>query len=692
MDNFSDERKIPGMCYILVSFIPWIVYWVLCGMGYTFGALVPLMISLFLIFPQIRRKDFNLMDVTSVSYFSITSVVTFVLKSEIFVDKSGFLGYSALFLMAFFSILVRRPYTLQVSKRDYPEVYWRDKSFLAINNLITILWVCVFLLNAVLFLFLLFPFTVILSNIFIICGIVFSIVFPLKAPAYFASKDFKKYDWNVKVDSQRLKDENEYDVIIVGSGIGGLTCGGLLSKRGFRVLILEQHRQVGGYCSSFKRKGFIFNSGVIDVGGLGENGPVAYVLKELGLKKEDFFVRNTVKYILKGREIRIMDNLDDTVENLSELFPDEKEGLRRFFSDVKTSYTECYKEAEIYGAPLPPELLVKVFGGKKLLDYPKDHPCFYSWLDKTFQEKLDEYFTDEGLKSFLGGLAAYTGTEPWNTSAVMALTVWMGYFLHGGYFTKGGAQNLVNALSGFIRNHGGEVLTSHKVDEIVVENNQVEGVRVGDTVFKAPVVVANADAKVAFLKLVGEEKLDDEFIEYIKKLKMSPSCFVVYLGVNLDLSRYPTLIKNLDEGYEIAVISNSDENLAPKGKSSVLILAGADYSDFPERGTEEYERRKKEYAEFLIRKAEKVIPGLSRHIEILDAATPKTMERYTSTPEGALYSFAQSIETKRPCFKTPIKGLYLAGASTFPGGGIEGSSISGIICANDICNWRIQTP
>ena len=100
--------------------------------------------------------------------------------------------------------------------------------------------------------------------------------------------------------------------------------------------------------------------------------------------------------------------------------------------------------------------------------------------------------------------------------------------------------------------------------------------------------------------------------------------------------------------------------------------------------------KKREFADALIKKAEKVIPGLSRHILIRDAATPKTFERYTSMPEGAIYSFDQSIGTKRPYFKTPIKGLYLASASTFPGGGIEATVISGIICANDVCNWKVS--
>jgi len=171
---------------------------------------------------------------------------------------------------------------------------------------------------------------------------------------------------------------------------------------------------------------------------------------------------------------------------------------------------------------------------------------------------------------------------------------------------------------------------------------------------------------------------------------MSPSCFMVFLGVDMDLSGYPTIIENLDEGYSIVINSNADPSLAPNGKASVTILTLANYYDFPERGTKEYLEKKREFAEMLIKKAEKIIPNLSKHIVVQDAATPKTFERYTSMPEGAIYAFDQSIDTKRPYFKTPIKGLYLASASTFPGAGIEAVVISGIICANDICDWEVK--
>jgi len=683
-----DSNNIPGMLYILVSFVPWIVYWVLCGIGSILGIITPLIFSIILISLQIIKQSFNLMDLTSILYFSFAFIGTFLLNSNIFLENSGFLGFFVLFLMASISIAIKQPYTLHVSKRDYPEVYWKDKSFLAINYIITLVWAGIFLLNVMLFLFLQFSLAVIFSNALVAIGVLFSIIFPSKTPAYFISREFRKYDWKVEVNLKRPKAEDEYDVIIIGSGIGGLVCGSLLSKKGYKVLVLEQHYQVGGYCSSFNRSGFVFNTGVEDVSGLWERGPLTYLLKEIGLRKEELFVRNTSEYIFKGRRIKAK-SLEEFIGTLSEMFPDEEENIKAFFNEAKKAYEECYMETEVYGVPLPAELIVKVFGEKKLLNYPREHPHLYNWMNKNFKEKLDEYFKNEDLKEFLCALLGYIGTKPDKTPANSALTACISYYIHGGYFPKGGAQKFANSLKDYILNHGGKVLVNHKVNRILVENGRVVGVMVRDKVFKAPIVVANVNAKTTFLELIEKSHLKEEFIEYIKGLKMSPSCFMVFLGIDMDLSSYPTLIKNIDENCEIVINSNADPSLAPKGKASITILTLANYQDFPERGTDEYIRKKQEYSEALIRKAEKVIPNLSKHVIVKDAATPKTFERYTSMPQGAIYSFDQSTGVKRPYFKTPIKGLYLANASTFPGGGIEAVTISGIICAHDICNWKI---
>jgi len=262
---------------------------------------------------------------------------------------------------------------------------------------------------------------------------------------------------------------------------------------------------------------------------LWEKGPLTYLLLELGLIKEDLFVRNTTRYIFKGREIEI-GNLEEFISLLSKMFPTEKENISAFFKEAKEAYHECYKDAAIYGTPLPAELVVKVFGEKKLLNYPREHPHFYGWLNKSFKQKLDEFFKDEDLKTLLCALLAYIGTTPDKTPASSAFTACVSYYLYGGYFTKGGAQKFANALKNIIEINGGKVLLNHKVDKIVTEGREVRGVKVKDKIFRSSVVVANANAKTTFLELVGEENLDEKFIKYIKSLKMSPSCFMVFLG------------------------------------------------------------------------------------------------------------------------------------------------------------------
>lgn len=683
--------KIPGMVYILFSFVPWIIYWSSANTKNIFSIFVPFIISIILLYPQIKNKDFNLMDIFTFFYFLFALSVSVLIKTEIFYYNSGLFGYFTLFMMALFSIITKNPYTFQVSKKDYPKVYWKDKTFIFVNNVITLFWVFVYGLNTLFYLFLSFPINLIFSNLLISLGIVFSIIFPSKAPEYFVKKSYedflKKYDFSIKIDKSKENSEDEFDIIVAGSGIGGLTAASLLARNGFKVLVLERHFKVGGYCSSFGRKGFIFNTGVEDVSGLWEGGPVNFLLKELNLDKDSLFVKNKTLYILNGEKIE-QNDLDSFIELLSKKFPHEKENIIKFFEDAKSAYIECYKEAKYFGTPLPGELILKVLGAKYLVNYPKEHPHFYDWMNRTFEEKLNEYFKDDNLKKIITSLIGYIGTSPNKVYASSALTNCVSYFLFGGCFPKGGAQNFSNSLKNKIEEFGGKVLTNYEVQKIVVESREVKGVIANDKFFKSDIVISNINGKTTFLRLIDSDQIDKDYLEYIKNLKMSPSCFMTFLGVDFDLKGYPNLIKDLDQGIDIVINSNADPSYSLENKSSLTIISGANYFDFPERESEEYKKLKEKHINESIEKLVKVIPEIKDKILVKEGATPKTFERYTLMPEGALYSFDQSIDTKRPFFKTPIRGLYFASASTFPGGGIEGVVISGIIAANDIMNWK----
>ena len=507
---------------------------------------------------------------------------------------------------------------------------------------------------------------------------------------YLDYEDLDQYDWDVDVDPEVPKADDEYDIVVIGSGIGGLCCASLLSKKGYKVLVLEHHYQVGGYYGSFSRKGFLFNTGAVEITGLWDKGPIHLFLQQLGLDKEDFFDRSSYKYIFEDISFEWSDSVEELIRQLVRLYPEEKKNIDAFFGNARLAHEERFHEAHLYGVPLPPSLRVKLFGKENLLNHLKQAPHSYDWMSKTVQQKLDEYFQQEEIKIILDSLLSHFSGMPGIPADVVLRNY--AFYRYGSFFPKGGAQKLSNAIKDYIEQHGGKVLLKCKAEKILMEKGKVTAVRSGNRVFKCSAVVSNSNAKTTFLDLVQRDDLDEKFVEYIKGIKMTESGFMVCLGLDMDLSDYPTLISGVDfnsgEGIHVVFNSNADASYAPNGQTSVTLFDILPSYDFPERGTNAYKSKKAACAERLIQKAEKLIPGLSEHIVVKDAATPKTFERYTLMPEGAFEAEDGSIDAKRPCFKTPVQGLYLAGASTYPGSGVELSLMSGIICANDIDGWK----
>jgi len=675
------RRRCPGGLWITLLFAPWIAYWVLCGYGHVVGVLVGLVLSVVIYVASADRR--SVMASTTLCYFALASALTFGVKSPLFVERSGLLGYSVLCAMCFASLALKRPYTYEVSKRDYPEVYWSTPEFFKVNAILTAAWGLIFLVCALLHTL---PLPLRLSSHGLIAvGIILSALFPRAYVGWSTRRLVPPYArWRPPAGAR--------EVLIVGAGIGGLSCGALLAKRGYRVTVLEQHYRVGGYCTSFRRGGFTFDAGVESVSGLGPRGPVRWLLSQLGYEPEEIFVRTREAYVVGGRWVHLPNKLDELVGMLCELYPDEAGAVRRFFSEVEAAYREMYKEVELVGAPLPQPLLAEALGPEYLFRYPAEHPTFYRLMssDTTLRDLLDSYFEDGELKTLLSILAeAYLGTKAEETSAASALPIF-GYYIDGGYYPKGGSQKLADLLAKVIEDHGGEVLTGCRVERVLVEGGSVRGVVADGRLFEAPIVVLDTNA-MNLPDLVGEENLPKGYVEHLRSLKPSVTAFVVYLGVEMDLSGYPPLMKSVDEGIGIVISSNLDPSLAPEGHACVnviTIMPPEAYDAFGERGTPEYRIRKRSFADELIGKADKLIPGLREHIVVRDAATPKTFERYTLNPRGAIYGLDQSAGApERPYFKTPIKGLYLVGASTFPGGGVEAVVISGIIAANDVSGW-----
>jgi all-trans-retinol 13,14-reductase len=505
-----------------------------------------------------------------------------------------------------------------------------------------------------------------------------------------SNTDVENPNWQVDVDSTVELSENEFDVIVIGAGIGGLACSALLSKRGYRTLLLEHHSTVGGYYGSFERDGFLFNTGAMEITGLWDVGPFDLFLKDLGLNKDDYFVRNSYNYGHGEKGVKAFDGVEAFKGQLSELFPNESDNLSAFFDDAKTAFDEWYGDLEKYGTILSPELILEVSGEDGLQGYRVERPHASDWLTKSWKQKMDEYFTDPGLREVLNSIINHMSADLDVTPAEAILRDY-GFIRYGSFFPKGGSQKLVDLILEFIEDHGGKVLLSQKVERILTESGAVEGVETWDQVFRSSVVVSSSNVKNTILEMVDPREFDQAYLQSIQALEKQETYFSAFLGVDMDLSEYPTMIRDddtsLDNLFHMTINTNADPSYAPEGMASVTITTLGNYDDFPEREKPEYLRVKRRITNSLINTADELIPGFKENIIVRTAATPRTYERYTLAQEGSCEGFFWSTEVKRLYFKAPPRGLYLAGSSAYPGAGLEQALMSGVICANDIDGW-----
>ena len=693
----SRTKRFPGMAWVAVAFIPWILYWVFSGGSMRlYGILLALSASALLNGYRALTKSITIMDLVTILYFLADFTFTFIMGSTLFLRFGGLLVYLVLCGMAFVSIAIRNPFTYQYAKQDWPREYWDQPIFRSTNNTITGVWGFIFLADGILYqlgfvvgnIFV----SIVLPNLLLGVGIAFSIAYPKWYPRKVLANQFRqarKSLWPspTLADGSKLA-ENEYDVAIIGSGIGGLSTGALLAKRGLKVLVLEQHYLAGGYCTSFPRKGHsVFDAGVHDIGGLGPRGPVRFLLRELGIENVLEFKRVTSEYVFPGMRFRVPHDWRDFVNLLGDHFPAEKENVSAFFSEMKGIYEDLYRDIDVRNGVIGPPGTVE-----DMMNYPLTHKYLFRWFNKSYLEMLNEFFTDAKLKDILCTLTGYLTDNPKALQA-FSMAPMFGYYFDGGYYPKGGSQAFADALVSVIRNNGGEVLLNKRVNRILVNNGAAYGISAESTpprkarteVYKAGIVVSNADIKRTFLNLIEPGDLASEFLRRVQAIEPSASAFMVFLSLDYDppLGPLTFLTPNTARGLGIAIPSKLDSGLAAQGGSAMTLVTLMPNSDAKtwNRNAPDYATRKEELMEQLIDRATELLPDLRSHIVYKESAAPATFTRYTSSYDGAIYGpkLGQGLP-----FKSPIRNLYLVGSGTFPGAGIEAVVISALIAADDI--------
>ena len=452
----------------------------------------------------------------------------------------------------------------------------------------------------------------------------------------------------------RNNSQNTYDAIIIGAGIGGLVCGCYLAKAGMKVLLAEQHHKPGGYCSSFKRKGYLFDSASHCFGAYRKDGIVRKVINDHSIHHKINIIKFNPSDIIYTPDYHVSfrTNIEETIESFRLSFPQEEQNLRKFFNDVT---------------------------------YP--NPNFFSKMRNwTFNDLLNRYFNDMYLKATLSmPLLGNGGLPPSQMSAFIGSKLYSEFLIDGGYYPEGGMQTLPDALSARFQEYGGTLRLSCKVKKIIMQDNKVSGIVLdNEDLISSRYVVSGCDARQTYLQLLDISHYNYEFYNQVNNMSPSLSDFIIYLGIDKNCENLPKTGTSLwffshydiDKAYvaaQCADINGFGGYLLriSEDKSTILGIIPAPYKD-----KSYWDDNKDEFMHAFIEKIEyQSIPNLSSHVLYKEAATPHTLYRYTLNQNGASYGWAgtpSQIAVPNMRKASFLDGLYLTSSWSTHGIGISG--------------------
>ena len=465
-----------------------------------------------------------------------------------------------------------------------------------------------------------------------------------------------------------MSEKYDYDVIIIGAGIGGLVCGCYLAKAGLKTLIVEKNAKPGGYCTSFSRKGYHFDACVHALSSLRENGLLNKILTELGVINRLKFNRHDPSDIIITPEfkIKMFHNLNKIIAEFQKYFPEEKIQLDKFFRYIALSES------------------------------------FFDKRSLTFDELLDSFFQDENIKSILSNIIYLTvGCPTDKISAVVACLLYKEFVFDGGYYPVGGLQHFSDTIAERFVELGGDILFSKPVTKIKVTSNKVRGIFCnGGQYFSCKYVVSACDLKQTYFELIGKNKINSNVIKEISKSVPSNSGFIVYLGINKKLiineelksNIYLIMDLNARNIYSKVKKCKNDflglhtpsawDNSLNKGQKESICLATNAYFENTHFWNE---KRRKEFMCRMVKLAEKAIPGLSGSISLSITATPRTLYKWTRNFKGAAYGLASVPDQfGNPSFsqKTEIENLFLTGHWSNQSSGVSFVASNGRVTAD----------
>lgn len=471
----------------------------------------------------------------------------------------------------------------------------------------------------------------------------------------------------------------DYDAVVIGAGNAGLTAAATLQRAGVRTLLVERHNVPGGCATSFRRGRFEFEVALHQLSGIGQQGQpfsLRGLFDSLGVSDRIEVIEEHDLYraVVPGEvDLTLPADWEGAADAIELAYPGNGERARRFFDLVRQ--IAVWQVAARKGMPVE----------------QIDQVLFRQGLRST-QDVLDDYFDDPAVKFALAAYWGYLGQPPEFLPFQDMATLLFAYFEFKPWHIRGGSQAMSAAIFDAFTAAGGQALFNTEVQQILVREGRVAGVRLDDgQEIATRDIVSNASLPLTYGMLEGAA-VPANVREDLGTRRIGVSAFVLYMGLNataadlgfttsttfvnrdMDNTRTYESWRTLEPVRGVAITSYdvAPIGFAPTGASHVSLLTLQYGCAWDHVDPGDYARTKFAYAQTLFDLVDPVVPGLRDAIEELDVGTPLTMMHYLGHPHGAIYGYDQDT-TENWLFRTnernpQIPGLYIAGSWTGMGG------------------------
>jgi all-trans-retinol 13,14-reductase len=497
----------------------------------------------------------------------------------------------------------------------------------------------------------------------------------------------------------------EFDTIIIGSGVGGLATAICLARAGQKVLVLEQHYVPGGWSHSFTLNGQRFSPGVHYVGFIDEGQSTNELYRGLGIANDMVFFRmnkNGFEHCLIDNEkISLPAGIENWNKVLAKRFPKEEKNIREYITLVQRVSYEL-------------QLIPKLKGFWQKITVPFRTKHFGKFALFPLKKVIGWHIKDPLLKAVLNIQCGDHGLPPNRACFPVHCSV-MSHYFDGGFYPMGGGGGIVKAMTNGVKKNGGEIRVKQDVQKIIIENKKAIGIQLknGEKIF-AKNIVSNADPSITYLNLIGKENLSKNLIKKLEKTKYSVTSLILFLTLDVDVTQFGIDSGNIwmmKDEHDDANFDDLMNNDITEGDSFPAVFISCttikdpvsfngryhnfevvtyvnydkmqEFNDLDDYHNEDYKAFKSKVINKLMNNMEKIIPGAKQNIIQAELGTPKTNEFYVNSTRGNVYGTEKTLNQVGPFSyknKAEIENLYLCGASTLSHG-VGGATHSGVAAA-----------